>query len=224
MTALQNCTSPSSKYGITANLQSQAPRFAQLHVAQRSGSWHGGDNAGPNAASTNYYTPVVGDIWAQPLLVTSGVRRVTGWSADLSAVSTGGTTVWFAIYDDRAWSGYPQVKYNDTTPSTAVALPATATVFNSAGAGSGSISQPLDPGLYWKVLQIATINVPGALRTVKGPSLSMPGLATGGGQFAASSSPCAYKLTGQPAGPLPKTFPLAATLFDNAPLIGVLLV
>lgn len=218
MDALARCNVPTSRYGITANLQSDAPRFGQDIFPHLKGQWHTTSSGGPSATT---YTPVANDVWAIPFLVTSGVRRFTNWSVDLSAVSTGGTTVWFALYDDRAYSGYPQNKYVDTTPSTAVALPATATVFNSASSGSGSMSQPVDPGLYWLVLQVAVISTPGALRCIKGPTQYMPNLATGGGQFAATSSPVGWKLTGQPAGPLPKTFPAGATLFDNAPLIGL---
>ena len=221
MTALRKCDTGTSRYGLTANLQSNSPRYGQDIFPHRTGFWHTVMCGGPSATT---YTPVAADLWAIPFLVTTGIRRVTNWSVDLSATSTAGTTVWFALYDDRAYSGYPQVKYLDTTPSTAVTLPATATVFNSAGSGSGSISQPLDPGLYWMVLQIAAINAPGALRTIKGPTQYMPNLATGGGQFAATSSPAAWKLTSQPAGPLPKLFPAGGVLTDNVPLIGLKLI
>jgi lysophospholipase L1-like esterase len=223
MAALQNCSQGTSRYGITLNSQPPGPRYAHMafpHVSSAlvANAWHCSESRGP---STTTYAPVAGDIWALPFYITAGTKRIINWSLEMTAVSTAATTVWFALYDDRTYAGYPVNKYVDTTPSTAVSLPATATVFVSPSSASGSISQPVDPGLYWLVVQVATISTPGAWRTLLGPSPFMPKLSTGGGQFGTSSSPMGFKLTGQPAGPLPKTFPAAAVLFDNAPLIGV---
>jgi hypothetical protein len=217
--ALGNCTSSTaSKYGLTANLQSPGPRSGPDIIPHRSGFWHTAVNGGIGTANT----PAANDLWALPLLVTSSGRRIIQWSYE-SVTGTVAPTAWFAIYDDRAYSGFPCDKYVDTTPSTAVTLTTGTAIFNSSltGGVSGNISQPVDPGLYWLVVQFATIGTSTTCRTIKGGSQYMPNLATTGGAFGATSLPIGYKLAGAAAGPLPKTFPTTAVLIDNVPMIGV---
>jgi hypothetical protein len=226
-TALAACNTPTSRYGLTSNRQSSSPRYAQDILIHRSGLWHAPICANIGGASgTNDYTPAAGDMWALPFMVTSGIRRATQWSMETLGTSTAATTVWFALYDDRGYSGYPQVKYVDSTPSAAVSLSTAAAVFNSSttSGNAGYISQPLDPGLYWLVITIGTVSTPGHLRALLGPNPYMPNLGTGGGALAASQCPMAWKLTGQSNASQPKTFPSGAVATALAPMIGVKLV
>lgn len=222
--ALTAMSQPTSKYGIISNLQPPGPRYAQDVIPHMAGQWYTQQAAAPAVSAG--YTPVAGDMWAIPFMLTSAARRIIQWMVQLSTTSTAGTTVWFGIFDDRAYSGYPQVKHVDTT-ATAVTLPVVAGVFTSSltGGVAGNISQPMDPGLYWAVMSIGTVSTPSPMLTLRGPCKHMPALATATGAqlgtFAAPSFPAAWKLTGQANAVLPKTFPPGAALADNAPMIGL---
>jgi hypothetical protein len=216
--ALSQMTVPTSRYGLISNLQPPGPRYAHLARPHAAGNWYTTECGGPHATA---YTPVAGDMFAIPFYITSASRRIANWSAEMIATSGTATTCWFAIFDDRAYTGYPQQKYVDTT-ATALSLPTTVSVFNSASSGNASISQPMDPGLWWAVFQIGVLGTtPGGLRALKGPSPYMPNLATTGGQFTSASGPVAWKLTGQASAVLPKTFPAGGALADQVPLVGL---
>jgi hypothetical protein len=224
--ALSLCNAPTSAYGLTANMQSPGPRYGQEMKPHFPG-WHTADSGkGPStgAAAPPDYTPLAGDMFALPFFITSGLRRINNWSIEaVSASTTAAPSVWFAIYDDRRYTGYPQVKYVDTTSSALTLTSLSAVVNVSAASGNGSIGQPIDPGLYWLVIQVASLNsgTPGRWRTLGGPSPYMPNMSTTGGAFAASSSPMGWKLTGQASAVLPKTFPAGALRIDNVPMIGL---
>ena len=212
ITALGNCTQGTSRYGVTANLQSPGPRYASVVRVTQPGQWYIPES--PNQVAGTAYTPVLNDVFAVPFLITAGVMRITRWFVQLAS-STVATNLWFAIYDDRAYSGYPQVKYTDTTPSSSLALTTGAGVKLSPTSANGSISQPVDPGLYWLVMQVGTAGTT-TMVTQQGPSPYLPSATSAGLQTVAG-----YKLTGQPTGPLGKTFPAGATLVTAAPLIGI---
>lgn len=82
-----------------------------------------------------------------------------------------------------------------------------------------SVGWNMHPGLYWLVFKIDSLGTTASVfNQINGPNPYMPQWTTSGG----TTSPIAWKLTGQAAGALPVTFPTGATLATSAPAMAVL--
>jgi hypothetical protein len=215
--AFQRCL-PTSPYGANANLQPPGPMITPLSRPYLTGRWYTSDSMG--GANGTAYTPVIGDMWALPLFVTSGTAQWIQWCMEMVTASAA-ATVYLAVFDDRQMSGYPQWMHaqpaNNGTP---LALGAAAGVFTSTttAGNNGYLSQAIDPGLYWLVVKFITIGTC-TIRTCKGPSLWVPNLtATGAG----GTTPCGWYLSGQGTAVFQNRFPTGAVPSDNVPMIGVL--
>jgi hypothetical protein len=213
---------PANQWGVAASIQPPAPRSAALILPQLFGQWFTGQTMG--GANGTAYTAVSGDVFALPFEVTSGITSWSRWSVEL-ITSTVATSVFMCIYDDRRYTGYPQQLYANPANIGGTPFPLTTGAgakLSPTSAGNGFLVRNfVDPGLYWLVLKIVTAGTT-TFRTMKGPSLFMPNLTTGG---AGGVAPCGWFFSGQGTTALPGTFTQAgfgATAVDNVPMIGLL--
>jgi hypothetical protein len=213
---------PANQWGVAASIQPPAPRSAALVLPQLFGQWFTSQTMG-GATGTNY-TAVSGDVFALPFEVTSGITSWSRWSVELIA-STVATSVFFCVYTDRRYTGYPQQIYASPANVAGTPFPLTTGAgakLSPTSAGNGfMIRNFVDPGLYWLVLKISTAGTT-TFRTMKGPSLFVPNCIAGAGGPA--STTCGWFLSGQGTGVLPGTFPALsnATAVDNVPMVGIL--
>jgi hypothetical protein len=209
---------PSSAYGEASQLNVPNRALVPLYLPKVSGGWY--TSPGCTIGGTAY-TPVAGDLFAIPFTCTYQGEVWFKWSVETLGGSAS-ATVLFGIYDDRSTTGLTKHLYAGPCASP-VTLATGAAVFNSvSSAGNGFLNLAPDPGLYWLALLIVTTGTGVTLRTVKGPSLLMPNLATTGGGAATC---CGWKLTGKGSTlPLSFDFPFTPQLnnqTDNCPMIGI---
>ena len=200
------------------------------------GQWYAPDAyGGVNASGTSEYTATSGDVFAVPFFISPGSTRIVQWSLTHGATAAStAVTVFFAIFDDRAYQGLPHANAIAPANGSALSVGTTGTFTSTTtpGTNTGYISQALDLGLYWLMLKIVAVGspTPGTFRTVKGPSAYIPGLAAGGVP-PTTGGPCGWKATGLGTGVMPGTFmdmslagrpsPGGFTAVDNVPLIGL---
>lgn len=206
---------PSGTYGVAGQLNVSSPRSGQLAIPRRSGFWYTSDF--PTTGSN--YTAIAGDLFAMPIQVTGGRERWIQFAVEAIASVTG-TAIRWGLYDDISYTGYPQCLITEATSAGAFTITTGAGVKTSPTSGTGSINQPLDPGLYWLALKFTTVGVTHTFRTLKGPSPFLPNLSTTG---AGSITPSGWKLTSQGTTAFTTTFAdiAGAALSDNCPYIGV---
>lgn len=209
-----------SAYGEASQMNVPNKAMVPLFLPRMSSGWY--TSPGCTLAGTAY-TPVAGDLFAIPFTATTQSELWSRWSVETLGGSVA-PTVMFAIYDDRSTTGLPKHLYS--TPCTGpVTLATGAAVFNSTltPATNGFIFQGPDPGLYWLALLIVSTGTGVTFRTIKGPSLLMPQLTTGGGGSGVTQ--CGWKLTGKGSTfPLSWDFPFDVglnTMVDNCPMIGI---
>lgn len=214
VTAVQNLQ-PTTRYGTTAQVNPPSPKKGPLCRPHLLGTWYAPDTFGGTAGSA--YTPVSGDAFALPFWVGDATTTFTRWSVE-TLTSTVATTVWIAIYDDRQLRGYPQYPYTIPTTSAFTLTTGAAVTLSPTTNGNGFLFINPDPGLYWLYIKFATAGT-STLRTMKGPSLWVPQLTSGG---AGGTTPCAWFLSGQGTGAPSTIFGTGATAVDNAPMVGLL--
>jgi hypothetical protein len=207
-----------SAYGQASQMNVPNKALVPLYLPKLSGGWY--TSPGCSIPGTAY-TPVAQDMFAIPFTCTSQGEVWIKWSMETLG-GTVGATVFMGIYDDRSTSGLPKHIYSAPC-ATAITLPTGAAVYNSPAAptNGGLILGP-DPGLYWLVVLFVTTGTGVTIRTVKGPSLIMPNLASTGG---AATTVCGWKAAA--AGTvLPASWPFPFdsglnTMSDNCPMIGI---
>lgn len=215
--AASRLLSTNSAFGEASQMnvpnQSQVP----LIMPRVSGHWYTTPALGGTAGTA--YTAVAGDLFAIPFTCTRQGEVWFQWSLETLAGSAA-ATVTFAVLDDRGGSGLPKYLYANPC-SGPITLATGAAVFNSATSpGNGYLNLAPDPGLYWLTLFINTAGTGVTFRTMKGPSLLMPMLPSGGG----GSTYCGVKATGQSGIPTSWPFPSDSGLMnpvDNCPMIGI---
>lgn len=213
--AIKRLRPTNTKYGTTSHMNPSNARGAGVLQPYLPGSWYASDTG--TGASGTAYTAVSGDMFAVPLYVSDGRLTVTRWLVEL-ATSTVATTVFFGIYDDREFSGYPQWIAANALPTTsALSLTTGAGAKLSPTSGNGSIAMPLDPGLYWLMLKIATAGTT-TIRTLTGQPPFMPNLSSAG---AGGTSYTGWKLTGQGTTVPSGRFPAGAAQTQFCPALGV---
>lgn len=228
--ALLNCT-PNHTYTPTAAMITPGPASAPAIRPLVSGRVYTAEVAGgtagqPYGAGGNAIA--VGDTFAIPFYVCPGVGVVTNWVME-STAGTVAPTLFFNVYDDRQYAGYPQFVHQNPANGTALAITTGAAVFTSTNTSgqNGYISWSPDPGLYWLVAKIVTAGTGTALRTLRGPCPYMPNLLpTGGGSavvttLASSPIPSGWYLSGQGTGTMGNRFPSGALAIDNVPMMGL---
>jgi hypothetical protein len=210
----------------TRNFNVPSPRASAVRKPRRSGLWYTADNVPPPAA-TSISIGAAGDLWAIPMIVTEATEFWNRITMELAtAPATGGTVRW-GIYDDVAWSGYPQeIVAEPTAASGPISTGTSAAVFQSpTSPTAGSFQTVMDPGLYWLSFLVVTAGGGGGgtnLRTIQGPNGVMPNVSTTG---ALSTTLAAvtngYKLTGVATSAMPTSWPASGVATANAPYIGI---
>jgi hypothetical protein len=209
---------PSSPYGEASQMNVPNRALVPMYTPRMSSGWYTTPGA---AIGGTPYAAVAGDMFAIPFHSTTQAEVWSRWSVETLA-GTVAATIMFAVYDDRSTTGLPKHLYS--TPCTGpVTLATGAAVFNSVtSAGNGFLVLGPDPGLYWLTMLVVTAGTGVTFRTLKGPALHMPQLAsTGGG----ATTQCGWKATGQGTTfPISWPFPFDPglnTMSDNCPLIGI---
>lgn len=227
--ALKRCI-PATPYGNAISLEQESQRSCAVVVPMSTGFWYTSDAMGginqSSGTPVNAYTPVVGDWWAMPFMVTNAWLRWVQWQVNL-ITNSASPSVYAGFYDDRNFTGYPQQIFNPPANSTPLALSAGTGLKQSTvtPGANGYVNLPLDPGLYWLAIGISVAGTC-TMTTVHGPShyvrqLPAAGTVPAGTQGAIAA--CSYKLTGQGAGVMPTSFPPGGVATDNAPMIAVLM-
>jgi hypothetical protein len=219
--AVRQLGTATGKMTPAAYINPPAPRGGSLLRLHRPG--------GANYYTSEYdfigaaYTMVSGDMFAIPFQATYPRLRIQGFACEVTtAMSTTAGTIRWGLYDDPGQSGYPFSLMTELTSGGAFSLGTTTGVKTSpAPAAAGSIDKPIDPGIFWLVMEITAIGSPtGALRTLSGKNLLLPNVTTTGLPLTTNTGFMGYKLTGQGTGVLPSSFPTGGVLSDNCPYIG----
>lgn len=169
--------------------------------------------------TTSTLAAVTGQMYAFPIVISEGTERWDGIAFEVTTAATGtGGTVRLGVYDDEDWLGYPQCLVADwgTAVTTATGVKTVLTP---------TVNTPLDPGLYWLVVNMEAQGgtIAGTLRAFTGMVSPMPQSTSGAaptlGTWAGNTC---YRTTGVSAGGLPSQFPLAATVLATAaPILAV---
>jgi len=198
----------------TAQLNSPAPKMGGQARPRRSNQWY----TTPYRAFGANITAVAGTMYAIPMVITQPTERWIQLSVEAIASITG-TAIRWGIYDDVGWTGYPQDLVVEATSAGAFTITSGTGVKVSPASGTGSLNQPLDPGLYWLTCKFTTIGVSHTFRSVAGPSDYMPNLSTTGA--GGSTLYSGWSITGQGTTAFPGTFPTGAVLTDPSLMIGI---
>lgn len=169
------------------------------------------------------YTPVVGNMFAVPFVVSEARDYYSKIGVEVTTVGTVAGTMRLAVYDDVAWSGYPQQIMSGLDPTSTALTIGTTPAAPSVRESTFSLGWPADPGLYWLVAKVDTAGTGQALRAVAtGINPHMPSRPTTGISGIAAMG---WQLTSQATGALSSgaftTFPSGATLTATPPLIQV---
>lgn len=207
-----------TKYGATASMNPSSNRIGSLFRPMVDSNFYCTDAAlGPNGTA---YTVVSGDVFATPFMVTDAKMSATQWSIEL-VTSTVATTMFFGLYDDKDFAGYPQFINANTLATNSGALSLTTgagvKLSSTTQGNNGYISQPLDPGLYWLVSKYATAGTT-TVRSLGGPSYYLPSASSAGAGGVAYNG---WKLSGQGTGAPSGRFPTGATPVNNSPMIAI---
>jgi len=219
--AIQNARKnlrPTSAYQ-TRNFNVPSPRAGTKRKPRTSGLWYTADHVPPTATGT---IGTAGDLWAIPVVVTEATEFWNRLAFEVVSSSGAGTIRW-GIYDDVAWSGYPQeIVTEPTAASGALSTGVAAAAVLSPTAGNGSFQTVMDPGLYWIGFLVVTAGTSTVLRTLQGPNGVMQNVTTTGaiGAMAASTVPNGWKATGVATTAMPTSFPSGAVATGSAPYIG----
>lgn len=211
--------SPTTNLGITANFNPPSPRSASMKLPRLSGFWYTAEPIGSEGTLTITGTQV-GQLWALPIIVTSGRERYNQLGMEVTTVGTVTPQLRWGLYDDPGWAGYPQCLYSEATSGGAFSPGIASTgLKTSPTSGTGSIAWPLDPGLYWLAIKVVVSGTSQIWRTIVAavqgitpiPHYSTAGVIT--------NNATAYTLTGLGTAALPNVFPSGATIATSAPKV-----
>jgi lysophospholipase L1-like esterase len=203
----------------TLTFNNSSPRAGAMRKTRISGNYYSVEASDVIAT----LQPPAGNMYAAPFLITEGRDRYVRMATRLAVGGSAAGTIRWGIYDDPLWSCYPQTLIQEATAAGALSVGTAAGIVQSPSSGTGSISLPFDPGLYWLVFKQATAGTGQALDVLVGPDRTciMPQLDPT--TLATVSAPIAYLLTGQGSGALPARFPSGATISDVFPKTALLL-
>jgi lysophospholipase L1-like esterase len=206
----------------TENLNPSSPRTGGLLKPHTSGSWYTTDYHSTIATGVVTTIAAAGALWAIPIWVTSPRERISRLAMQVGSTAGTACTIRWGLYEDLGWSGYPRELVTEPTASSGALTTGVAAnaVILSPTSGNGSISQFLDPGLYW----LAMLTVTATAQTwvqLQGPSsIITPVASTGAPLTTAAAQLNGWKATGVATTALPTTFPTGATATAGAPYIG----
>jgi hypothetical protein len=165
---------------------------------------------------------VSGDLYALPFLVTEQREIYVRLAIEQVAAGTASATIRWGIYDDPAFTGYPQCLFNEATAGGAASLTLATGIKEQTG-----LYYMLDPGLWWIGFKCTGAGTSQTFTWMSGPDAwgIMPKLgatAGAGATMARNTTPIAWRLTGQGTGALPSVFPAGASVAATAPLIGLI--
>ena len=207
---------PVTTRGQTSSMNTPSPRSGNARQPHMRTKWY------TTQARKGYGTSasvVAGDMYLMPFVVTEAREQFGAVAVDaINAVA--GTAVRLGMYDDPAWSGYPQKLAVGGEFTSGGAL----TVLTATGPTTLTIPafQPRpDPGLYWLAVKFTTVGTAHTFRCLLGPVDQMTNLASSG---AGSITPSGYKLTGQGTGVFPDLCPQTGTEVDSVPLVAIQIV
>jgi len=204
--AIRRLSPPQSGHGVTASFNPPANRPGPVRRPRRNATWY----APEFRAKGTDYTPVTGDLWAVPFMVTEGRERFVTAGVRVAQGGTQSGQIRLGIYADPACSGYPQTLMQQLTLGDSyLTLP------TSPGLVTVDTNFAPDPGLYWLVLLVSFAGSGQLWETMAGPIPYLPNIDASGSII----TPSGYKLAGQPTAKLPDVFPAGAIPADNAPLI-----
>jgi hypothetical protein len=164
-------------------------------------------------AAGSTYTQAAGILWAFPMEITECNEQWGSVIVELIANTVTGNNLRVGYYDDIQGLGYPQLLRNELTSGGAFNCGTTPGVKTI-----GTWNHAMHTGLYWLVLKIDAVSAtPGTMRTIVGPSRTLPNWLAAGGAV----TPVAWTVSGLSAGALPTYFPTGATLASSAPMIGI---
>lgn len=228
--AVDRLTPPDTRPAVAKGLarspfiNSSAPRGGQLVKLHNSQDWATADCRG---FETTGMVPVAGTMWALPIQFTKPTLRIIQFSmAMMTTWATGTCTIRWGLYDDPGATGYPFSLMHELTSGGAFSVATgTAVQVSPLFPTAGFIDKPVDPGVYWLTGKWITIGTtPGAARSLQGPNLLMPNLASTGfpnAVPAATTMPVGLTLAGQGSGAFPSKFPTGATMSDRLAYIGI---
>lgn len=207
----------------TQNLNPSSPRTGGVLKPHISGNWYTADYTTTIATGVVTTIAASGALWAIPIWVTHPRERISRLAMQVGSTAGTACTIRWGLYDDLGWTGYPrELVAEPTAASGALSTGTTANaVIMSPTSGSGSISQFLDPGLYWLALLTVTATAQTWVQ-LQGPNPVLPQVnpSTGAPVTSTASMLNGYKLTGQATTALPATFPSGATATAGAPYVG----
>lgn len=205
-----NSVVPSDTRYPTLTLNNSSPRAGAMRKPRTSGNYYTVE-ASDTVASI---TPAVGDMFAAPVPITEGREKWIRFATRIIAGGSAGSIRW-GVYDDPLWSCYPQTLIQELTSAGALSLGTTPGIVQSPASGTGSISFPVDPGLYWLVWKQITAGINQTIDALTGPDRTciMPQLDPT--TLATNDSAICYKLTGQGTTAFPARFPLTGAVVSN---------
>jgi len=207
----------------TANMNTPAPRAGVLRVPRTSGNYY--STSAAEAITT--YTPVAGDLYAMPFVITEGKEQ---YNRAAFRVYTGGSvagTIRFGIYDDPRWTGYPDCLVGEVTTTGnggPLSLGTTKGIVQNAASGTGSLFWTMDPGLYWLTVLIVTSGTGQVLECLTGPDNWGIATTLNPGDMSNLDHPVGWVIGGIATTGLPTTFPTGAFITKRVPKFGLLVV
>lgn len=203
---------PISSRGQTASMNTPAPRSGNERAPHMRTKWY------TTRSRKGYGTSaavVAGDMYMMPLVITEAREQ---WGAvGVNAINAvAGTAVRLGMYDDPAWTGYPQKLAVGGEFTSAGAL----TVLTATGMTTLTIPFPqprTDPGLYWQTVKFTTAGAAHTFACLLGPVDQMTNL----GSTGLAATPAGYKLTGQGTGAFPDKCPTGASEVDSVPYVAM---
>lgn len=197
-----------------ASVTPSAPVAGAMRRPHPAGNYYGPLWISDLVVSSNQ--PVTGTLYASPFVVTEQREIYVEWAISQVTAGTANSTIWFGIYDDPEWSGYPQnlLPYWVGNGSLVTA--------NTTGKKTQTGHYwMLDPGLWWLAVKFGPLGTGQQFQTVRGPEddAIMPRL-DASMNFILNT--IAWTLTGQGNSVLPDVFPSGATVGGLWPNVGIM--
>jgi|ERR1044071_190042 hypothetical protein len=204
---------PSGGEGYAAYINPPSPRAGgQLRPRIGGSQWFSSDYQAAGTAANL----AAQEQWAVPFVVTSSRDLYTRLSVGLAAGGTVAGTVRLAVYDDYAWTGYPQCLILEPTSGAAVSTGTTGSTLIL----SPTFTLKLDPGLYWLSVKCITAGTGQTFFRGNGPSPYMPNLNQTSGLFTPAAG---WRNTSTGTTACADNYPTGGVATDAAPIVALLL-
>jgi hypothetical protein len=210
----------------TRNFNVPSPRASAMRKPRASGAWHTTSYTTTGTELTVTATAPTGTAFAIPIIVTEATEFWNRLAMKTGATGGSASTIRWGIYDDVAWTGYPQEIISEPTAASGALSTGTAanTLIMSPTSGNGSFQTVMDPGLYWLAILTVTAGATQTWVTLNGDGggVGLPNLDASGNPYTTAAAMAnAWKVTGVATSAMPTTFPTGGTLVGAPPYIGV---